>query len=172
MRANLALCHNPNIHAFNHLSYCLFCLSIIGCGASLLLIPVAVVINEEFTDRRSVAMGIASTGGSVGNIILPQFALWCIEKYGWRGSFILLGGLCLQGVIAGVLFCNAKKLKANHTFTISGATYLLFCLINVKKYAKTRYRSNRNTNQALKAKTGNTLRKLLRIDSVISVNLY
>ena len=67
------------------------------------------MINEEFTDRRTVAMGIASTGGSIGTIILPFFTSWCIDVYGWRGAFILLGGLCLQGVVAGMLFYSAKK---------------------------------------------------------------
>ena len=65
-------------------------------------------------------MGIASSGGSVGNIILPQFTLWCVEKYGWRGSFILLGGLCLQGVITGVFFYSGSELKVKHTDALSG----------------------------------------------------
>ena len=99
-----------------------FCLSVTGCGASLLLIPMNVIITEEFTDRRTVAMGIASTGGSIGNIILPQFTLWCIGKYGRRGSFLLLGGLCLQGVVTGVLFYNGKKLRSKQTATILGAS--------------------------------------------------
>ena len=95
-------------------------LILLGCGASLLLIPANVIINEEFTDRRTVAMGIASTGGSIGNIILPLFTLWCIEVYDWRGSFIFLGGLCLQGVIAGVLFYNGKKPKDEYAVKESG----------------------------------------------------
>ena len=56
-------------------------------------------------------MGIASTGGSIGNVILPLFTLWCVETYQWRGSFILLGAVCLQGVIAGVLFYNRNRSK-------------------------------------------------------------
>ena len=54
-------------------------------------------------------MGIASTGGSIGNIVLPLFTSWCIGFYDWRGSFILLGGICLQGVVAGLLFYIGKK---------------------------------------------------------------
>ena len=76
----------------------------VGCGASFLYISGNVVINTEFTERRSVAMGIASAGISVGNIVLPFFTSWCIDKYSWRGAFTLLSGLCLQGTIAGFLF--------------------------------------------------------------------
>ena len=53
-------------------------------------------------------MGLASIGGSTGTMILPFFTSWCIDVYGWRGAFILLGGLCLQGVVPGVLFYSAK----------------------------------------------------------------
>ena len=56
-------------------------------------------------------MGLASTGTAVGNIVLPLFTLWCIETYDWRGSFVLLGGLCLQGVVVGLLFYGGKKPK-------------------------------------------------------------
>ena len=97
----------------------------IGCGASLLLIPMNVAIAKEFTDRRTIAMGIASTGGSVGNIILPQFSLWCIETFGWRGSFILLAGVCLQGVIAGAIFYGGTKSIEKQTMPISGLSNLI-----------------------------------------------
>ena len=61
-------------------------------------------------------MGLASAGGSVGNIVLPLFTSWCIEVYNWRGAFILLGGLCLQGVIAGFLFYSKdEKRTCNHS---------------------------------------------------------
>ena len=71
-------------------------------------------------------MGIASTGGSIGNIVLPLFTLWCIETYDWRGSFILLGALCLQAVVAGVLFYNGNKPKEKQTVDTSGASNFPF----------------------------------------------
>ena len=68
-------------------------------------------------------MGIASTGGSIGNIVLPLFTSWCIELYDWRGSFILLGGLCMQGVIAGLLFYNGQKHAVPDKKTETGTFY-------------------------------------------------
>ena len=58
-------------------------------------------------------MGVASTGGAVGNIVLPFFTSWCIDVYNWRGAFILLGGLCLQGVIAGLVFYSGDKIHTS-----------------------------------------------------------
>ena len=65
-------------------------------------------------------MGVASTGAAVGNIVLPLFTLWCIETYSWRGSFLLLGGLCLQGVVVGLLFYNGKRKDAKQTVLNTG----------------------------------------------------
>ena len=106
----------------------IICLTSVGAGVSLLLIPAAVTINEEFTDRRTVAMGIASSGGGVGSIILPQFTLWCVDTYGWAGAFVLLGGICLQGVIAcGLLYSgNSSKTKQKDTHTMPGRSDLKY----------------------------------------------
>ena len=68
-----------------------------------------VAINQEFTDRRTVTMGVASTGGSIGTLVLPILTSRLIDIYNWRDSFILLGGLCLQGVVASVLLYSARK---------------------------------------------------------------
>ena len=69
-----------------------------------------VVINQEFTDRRTLALGIASTGGSIGTLVLPLLTSWWIDIYNWRDAFVLLSGLCLQGVVAGLLLkaCQRK----------------------------------------------------------------
>ena len=85
---------------------------LVGGGASLLLMSGIVVINREFTDRRTVAMGLASTGSSIGTLVLPLLTSWWIDVYNWRGSFILLGGLCLQGAVAGALLYSAQKRPA------------------------------------------------------------
>ena len=58
-------------------------------------------------------MGVASTGVPIGNIVLPFFTSWCIDVYNWRGAFILLGGLCLQGVIAGLVFYSGDKIHTS-----------------------------------------------------------
>ena len=95
----------------------------LGSSSSLLLISGTVIINEEFTGRRTVAMGLASIGGSTGTMILPFFTGWCIDEYGWRGAFILLGGLCLQGVIPGVLFYSARTKSTTSKGQKTGTYY-------------------------------------------------
>ena len=87
----------------------------IGFGASLLALSANVIIvNKEFTGRRTVAYGIASSGAAAGTTVLPYFTSWCIDVYGWRGCFILMGGLCLQCVIVGAaLYSGQRVAKAD-----------------------------------------------------------
>ena len=72
-----------------------------------------VVINQEFTDRRTLALGIASTGGSIGTLVLPPLTSWWMDIYNWRDAFVLLSGLCLQGFVAGLLLkaCQRKVIS-------------------------------------------------------------
>ena len=90
------------------------------------------IINEESAQRRSVIVGIASSGGAVGNIVLPPFTSWCISMYGWRGCYILLGGLCLQGIVIGALLYSGEnvvkpdKEKKGMMPVIAFSMYFLF----------------------------------------------
>ena len=76
-------------------------------------------------------MGIASSGGSVGNILLPQFTLRCVDALGWRGAFVLLGGICLQGVIGSVLLYSRKSSNTKHadTQTMPGMSYFIVSVV-------------------------------------------
>ena len=95
---------------------CTISVNIVGIGASFLALSASVmIVNEESTHRRSVIVGIASSGGATGNIVLPPFTSWCISMYGWRGCFILMGGLCLQGiVICALLYSGQNVVKPDH----------------------------------------------------------
>ena len=79
-------------------------------GATLVMMVANVtVVSKEFKDRRTIAIGVASTGAGIGNIVIPHFTSWCIDMYDWRGCFILMGGICLQGVVIGALLYSEKQ---------------------------------------------------------------
>ena len=86
-----------------------------GFGASILTIAAYVMlIDEESANRRSVIVVVASSGGGIGNIVLPPLSSWLVDLYGWRGCFVLLGGVCLQGlVISALLYSGPNKLKVD-----------------------------------------------------------
>ena len=115
---------------FTHVAAQIF-VYVVGCGASLLMISGSIIINQRFTDRRTIAMGVGSIGGAIGNIVLPLFTSWCIDVYNWRGTFILLGGLCLQGVIAGVAFYSGDNIETSDDKKEKLAGIYLLFIINI-----------------------------------------
>lgn len=62
-------------------------------------------INLWFFRHRGLALGILLMGTSLAAMIIPKFAVWVIESYGWRSMFAavaLLPGLAL--IVAFFLF--------------------------------------------------------------------
>jgi MFS family permease len=72
----------------------LFCV-FFGIGsigrAGMSNVPVSAAIARWFTGRRTLAMGLASTGISLAGVILVPLGTWLILNYGWRPTVVLLG---------------------------------------------------------------------------------
>ncbi|XP_038052791.1 monocarboxylate transporter 14-like [Patiria miniata] len=77
-----------------------------GIGFGLSHMGVLIIISEYFHKHYAMANGIATTGASVGMIVLPTLCVFLIKLYGWRGALKVL-----SAVQANVLVC-AGLLKA------------------------------------------------------------
>ncbi|HEX7783058.1 MAG TPA: MFS transporter [Sphingobium sp.] len=64
----------------------------------------AKIISMWFDKKRGIALGIAMCGGSLGHILMPLYAHFLIENYGWRIAYIGLGLSNLAFVVPVVLF--------------------------------------------------------------------
>ncbi|ROV95421.1 hypothetical protein VMCG_08469 [Cytospora schulzeri] len=73
------------------LTFGVFC----GTGCSLLFTPSFAAVGHWFQTRRGLAMGIASTGGSIGGIVFPLMLESLLPRLGWGWSIRILGFLCL-----------------------------------------------------------------------------
>jgi MFS family permease len=62
-----------------------------GIGMSAAWVPCNATVVRWFTRRRGLAVGIASTGGSVGNLAVPPIATALIEAFGWRRALVSMG---------------------------------------------------------------------------------
>src|SRR4051794_19447813 len=70
--------------------YVAFAIGALGrCGTSQ--VPVTAAVARWFTARRSLAMGLATTGISLAGVILVPLATWLVLTYGWRSTVIFLG---------------------------------------------------------------------------------
>lgn len=61
------------------------------------------MIGKYFYKRRPIANGIAMAGSPVFLSTLAPLNTWFFDQYGWRGSFLILGGLLLNCCVAGSL---------------------------------------------------------------------
>lgn len=74
-----------------YLSYLL--LGIVGNATAQLAYSRAV--STWFVARRGLAFALTLTGTGVGSILLPLFAQYVIQTYGWRAAYLGLGAIAL-----------------------------------------------------------------------------
>ncbi|KAL3059090.1 hypothetical protein OYC64_011092 [Pagothenia borchgrevinki] len=88
----------------NSMVYLYLCIGIIGgCGLSLNLNASLTIISKYFLVKRPLANGLAMAGSPVFLCLLAPLNQYLLYTYGWRGSFLILGGLMLNCCVAGAL---------------------------------------------------------------------
>ncbi|XP_023693366.1 monocarboxylate transporter 1-like [Paramormyrops kingsleyae] len=81
-----------------------FCIGVVGgLGLAFNLNPALTMIGKYFYKRRPIANGIAMAGSPVFLSTLAPLNSWFFDHFGWRGSFLILGGLLLNCCVAGSL---------------------------------------------------------------------
>ena len=60
-------------------------MAILGAGT----IPVTWTraITLSFHRQRGLALGLALTGTGICGVLVPQYATWLVENYGWRVAY-------------------------------------------------------------------------------------
>jgi MFS family permease len=72
---------------------------IVGIGMSGLWIPLISPIVRWFVGKRSLMTGIVISGLAVGQLIAPPVISRLIAAYGWRLSYIILGGAVMLIIV-------------------------------------------------------------------------
>ncbi|KAI1465197.1 MFS general substrate transporter [Daldinia caldariorum] len=85
----------------------------VGLGAGMLFVPCVSIIPTYFTSKLGLALGLASSGSSVGGIIYPIVLYQLINKIGYAWSvrvmgFIALGTLLIPICIMKMRFKSPK----------------------------------------------------------------
>jgi OFA family oxalate/formate antiporter-like MFS transporter len=70
---------------------------IAASGMSAAYVPCNATLVRRFTQRRGLALSVASSGASFGNFLFPPLVAALISAYGWRSTYLILG---LLGVAA------------------------------------------------------------------------
>ncbi|KAK7097703.1 monocarboxylate transporter 12-like [Littorina saxatilis] len=75
-----------------------------GLGHAMVMPSGDVLLGHYFRKRRSLALGLAKCGASLGNMLAPPLISFFLETYGLFGTLLLTGGLCLHCLPAAMLF--------------------------------------------------------------------
>ncbi|XP_064627778.1 monocarboxylate transporter 2-like [Lineus longissimus] len=75
-----------------------------GVGLSLVYTPGVIIVAFYFEKRRALATGISVSGSGIGTFAMAPLMEYLIQTYGWRGTFLLIGGFFLNLVVCGALF--------------------------------------------------------------------
>lgn len=65
----------------------------VGFGLGCAYVPAIGAVQRWFVRRRGFASGLAVSGIGVGTLLMPPLASQLIELLGWRGAYLVLGGL-------------------------------------------------------------------------------
>ncbi|KAI7803729.1 monocarboxylate transporter 6 [Triplophysa rosa] len=76
---------------------------ITGMGFSLSFQPSITMVGQYFVHRRAFANALSSTGTALGLSTLPLLANALRSRFGWRGSFLILGGVLLNCCVCGAV---------------------------------------------------------------------
>lgn len=74
-----------------------------GLGLAFNLQPALTIIGKYFYKKRPVAIGLAMAGSPVFLSTLAPFNQFLFNTFGWKGSFLILGGILLNACVAGSL---------------------------------------------------------------------
>uniref|UniRef100_A0A8C9A7S7 Monocarboxylate transporter 2 n=1 Tax=Prolemur simus TaxID=1328070 RepID=A0A8C9A7S7_PROSS len=75
----------------------------VGLGLAFNLQPALTIIGKYFYKKRPMANGLAMAGSPVFLSTLAPFNQYLFNTYGWKGSFLILGGIFLNACVGGSL---------------------------------------------------------------------
>jgi predicted MFS family arabinose efflux permease len=86
---------------------------IIGAGMGGSWVPIVSTVARWFVKRRNLMTGIVLIGISIGTLIGAPVASRLISAYGWRMSYIIVGGIVLVVVVLAAQLLRRDPTQAN-----------------------------------------------------------
>ncbi|ESP05205.1 hypothetical protein LOTGIDRAFT_102263, partial [Lottia gigantea] len=96
-----------------------------------------VIVGEIFEEkRRGFMITIISLAPGIGTVLFPFLTGFLSDKYGWRGTILIYGGLVLNVIPIGFLNASVKKTlnKSHHASPKSLKDIFTFSLFRKKEF--------------------------------------
>ncbi|XP_070560169.1 monocarboxylate transporter 13-like [Ptychodera flava] len=88
---------------------------LVGTGLGISVTPALTMLAIYFPKKHSLVNGIAFFGSGMGIFVIPPLLQACIDRYGWRGSVLIMSAFCAHSVVSGALLRPLRKAgKAKH----------------------------------------------------------
>lgn len=82
-----------------------------GFGWGLVFSPMVATVMANFTQRRTLALGLAFSSIGLSSFAFNLLFQLLVELYAWRGALLILGGLSLNIVPCGALVRPRHRCK-------------------------------------------------------------
>lgn len=92
----------------------------LGIGNGLVITLNPVLIHQHFKQHKATATGIAYAGASVGSFALPPLIEYLLGAYGFKGCFLVLGAIILNGLIPAFMAKSPRPVPQQITANKKG----------------------------------------------------
>ncbi|XP_076627934.1 monocarboxylic acid transporter silnoon [Colletes latitarsis] len=75
-----------------------------GIGGGLSTTPGIIIVSQYFDKHRALANGICVSGTAAGSFVFPLLIEVLVEKFGFHGTILLLGGCMLHVCVSATLY--------------------------------------------------------------------
>ncbi len=80
-------------------------------------------VSTWFDDRRGMALALVMAGVGTGAMVLPPFAQWWIDNYGWRAAYFALGAMVwLFGIPLTAMFVRERPRQVVTVANLEGSS--------------------------------------------------
>ena len=109
----------------------------IGIGLIGVELGGQVILQKCFKEKRLLANGIANSGTGFGMLAMGPVIHVLLSNYGLHGTFLILCGICLNGIIFGLLIPNNEEFPKNEVEKLAmGKKNFVNCeLTNLKGFS-------------------------------------
>jgi MFS family permease len=77
---------------------------LVGLAAGSFYTPLTASATRWFTENRSLAVALVSSGMGLGSLLIAPLSRWMITNYDWRSAMLTIGILALVVIIPAALF--------------------------------------------------------------------
>ena len=93
----------------------------VGLGMGMVWNSSVSILPRYFDKYKATAAGITLCGLGVGGFVFPPIIKALIDTYGWRGTFLMIGGIYAHGAVLGSLFAPIKTQQKKSRDVINSA---------------------------------------------------